>query len=201
MRCIFWNIRGIANDKSQNRFSKLINKWDPDIVGIAEPMISPDDFSKFYLQSLGMSSCFFYNTSPNRVPNIWLFWKTTVATPNLIHCSNQQLTVEIDGVLLSIIHAHCIYVNRRQLWMDLHQLSLMNLPWLILGDFNAYLSYSDKQGGHRPSTAAMSDFRDFVGSNHLMEAPCNGFHFSWWNKQVGQLKILGGYWRVLGQAL
>ncbi|KAF9616732.1 hypothetical protein IFM89_032251 [Coptis chinensis] len=46
--------------------------------------------------------------------------------------------MEIDGVLLSIIHAHCIYVNRRQLWMDLHQLSLMNLPWLILGDFNAY---------------------------------------------------------------
>ncbi|KAF9622560.1 hypothetical protein IFM89_032125 [Coptis chinensis] len=191
MRSIFWNIRGIANDKSQNRLSKLINKWDPDIVGIAEPMISPDDLSKSYLQSLGMSSCFFYNTSPNRVPNIWLFWKTTVATPNMIHCSNQQLTVEIDGVLLSIIHAHCIYVNRRQLWMDLHQLSLMNLPWLILDDFNAYLSYSDKQGGHQPSTAAMSDFRDFVGSNHLMEAPCNGFHFSWWNKQVGRLKILG----------
>ncbi|KAF9622721.1 hypothetical protein IFM89_032901 [Coptis chinensis] len=152
MRCIFWNIRGIANDKSQNRLSKLINKWDPDIVGIAEPMISPDDLSKSYLQSLGMSSCFFYNTSPNRVPNIWLFWKTTVATLNMIHCFNQQLTVEIDGVLLSIIHAHCIYVNRRQLWMDLHQLSLMNLPWLILDDFNAYLSYSDKQGGHRPST-------------------------------------------------
>ncbi|KAF9591206.1 hypothetical protein IFM89_002861 [Coptis chinensis] len=139
--------RGIANDKSQNRLSKLINKWDPDIVGIAEPMISPDDFSK--------------------------------------------ITVEVDGVLLSIIHAHCNYVNRRQLWMDLHQLSLMNLPWLILGDFNTYLSYSDKQGGHRPSTAAMSDFRDFVGSNHLMEAPCIGFHFSWWNKQVGRLKILG----------
>ncbi|KAF9620903.1 hypothetical protein IFM89_015300 [Coptis chinensis] len=183
--------RGIANDKSQNRLSKLINKWDPDIVGIAEPMISPDDFSKAYLQSLGMSSCFFSNNSLNRVPNIWLFWKTTVDTPNLLCCSNQQITVEVDGVLLSIIHAHCSYVNRRQLWMDLHQFSLMNLPWLILGDFNAYLSYSDKQGGHRPSTAAMSDFRDFIGSNHLMEAPCKGFHFSWWNKQVGRLKILG----------
>ncbi|KAF9604163.1 hypothetical protein IFM89_003287 [Coptis chinensis] len=154
-------------------------------------MISPDDFSKVYLQSLGMSSCFFFNNSLNRVPNIWLFWKTTVATPNMLCCSNQQITVEVDGVLLSIIHAHCSYVNRRQLWMDLHQLSLMNLPWLIIGDFNAYLSCSDKQGGHRPSTAAMSDFRYFVGSNHLMEAPCNGFHFSWWNKQVGRLKILG----------
>ncbi|KAF9614633.1 hypothetical protein IFM89_019610 [Coptis chinensis] len=148
-----------------------------------------------------MSSCLFYNTSQNRVPNIWLFWKTTVATPNMIHCSNQQLTVEIDGVLLSIIHVHCIYVSRRQLWYDLQQLSLSNLPWLMLGDFNAYLSYLDKQGGHRPITAVMTDFRDFVGSNHLMEVPCNGFHFSWWNKQVGRLKILGKLDRMFSNIL
>ncbi|KAF9623721.1 hypothetical protein IFM89_004274 [Coptis chinensis] len=90
MRCIFWNIRGIANDKSQNRLSKLINKWDPDIVGIAEPMISPDDFSKAYLQSLGMSSCFFSNNSPNRVPNIWLFSEDNSIYSNLLCCSNQR---------------------------------------------------------------------------------------------------------------
>ncbi|KAF9619289.1 hypothetical protein IFM89_006476 [Coptis chinensis] len=139
-----------------------ISDWAKGIIkGIAEPMISPDDFSKAYLQSLGMSSYFFSNNSLNRVPNIWLFWKTTVDTPNLLCCSNQQITVEVDGVLLSIIHAHCSYVNRRQLWMDLHQFSLMNLPWLILGDFNAYLSYSDKQGGHRPSTKSDVRFRDF----------------------------------------
>ncbi|KAF9615394.1 hypothetical protein IFM89_023045 [Coptis chinensis] len=50
--------RGIANDKTQNRLSKLINKWDPDIVGIAEPMINPRDISSAYLQSLGMSASF-----------------------------------------------------------------------------------------------------------------------------------------------
>ncbi|KAF9606065.1 hypothetical protein IFM89_023088 [Coptis chinensis] len=94
MRCIFWNIRGIANDKTQNRLSKLINKWDPDIVGIAEPMINPGDISRAYLQSLGMSASFYSNDRQNSVPNIWLLWKSTVSTPTLLQQSSQQITVE-----------------------------------------------------------------------------------------------------------
>ncbi|KAF9616544.1 hypothetical protein IFM89_030005 [Coptis chinensis] len=72
MRCIYWNIRGIANDKSQNRLSKLINKWEPEIVGIAEPMIYPNDLPISFLQSLGMSSAFYSNpnSDPNKIPNI-----------------------------------------------------------------------------------------------------------------------------------
>ncbi|KAF9619407.1 hypothetical protein IFM89_006594 [Coptis chinensis] len=85
MRCIFWNIRGIANDKTQNRLSKLINKWDPDIVGIAEPMINPGDISSAYLQSLGMSASFYSNDRFNSVPNIRLLWKSTRSTPTLLH--------------------------------------------------------------------------------------------------------------------
>ncbi|KAF9608958.1 hypothetical protein IFM89_012135 [Coptis chinensis] len=67
MRCVFWNIRGIANDKSQNRISKIINKWDPDIVGIAEPKILPQDFPINVLHSLGINSAFYSN--PNSYLN------------------------------------------------------------------------------------------------------------------------------------
>ncbi|KAF9613812.1 hypothetical protein IFM89_011981 [Coptis chinensis] len=63
MRCIYWNIRGIANDKSQNRLSKLINKWGPEIVGIAESMIYPTDLPMSFLQSLRMSSALYSNRS------------------------------------------------------------------------------------------------------------------------------------------
>ncbi|KAF9626615.1 hypothetical protein IFM89_036476, partial [Coptis chinensis] len=86
--------KGIANDKTQNRLSKLINKWDPDIVGIAEAMITPRDISSAYLQSLGMSASFYFNDRHNSVPNIWLLWKSTVSTPTLLQQSSQQITVE-----------------------------------------------------------------------------------------------------------
>ncbi|KAF9603379.1 hypothetical protein IFM89_035624 [Coptis chinensis] len=200
MRCIFWNIRGIANDKTQNRLSKLINKWDPDIVGIAEPMINPRDISSAYLQSLGMSASFYSNDRQNSAPNIWLLWKSTVSTPTLLQQSSQQITVEVEGCLITVVHAHCIYVQRRHLWNEIKQISSFNLPWLVLGDFNAYLSILEKCGGNRPTAAALNDFRDCISESQLMEIPNTGFVYTWWNKQVGRFKIMGKLGRMLCNA-
>ncbi|KAF9605482.1 hypothetical protein IFM89_017501 [Coptis chinensis] len=199
MRCIYWNIRGISNDKSQNCLSKLINKWEPDIVGIAELMIYPNDLPINFLQSLGMSSALYSNpnSDPNRVPNLWIIWKDSVSTPTMIHFSYHHITVMVDNVLITIVHAHCLYVQRRHLWLELSTINSLNLPWLILGDFNAYLSVSEKRGGNNPMAASMTDFRDFMSNNHLMEVPNSGFQLTWWNKQVGDFKILGKLDRML----
>ncbi|KAF9602111.1 hypothetical protein IFM89_025156 [Coptis chinensis] len=72
--------------------------------------------------------------------------------------------------------------------------------WLILEDFNAYLSITEKKGGHHPSTSSMNDFREFVSQNLLMEVHSSGFHLTWWNKQVGEFKIMGKLDRMLCNA-
>ncbi|KAF9624339.1 hypothetical protein IFM89_009622 [Coptis chinensis] len=36
--------------------------------------------------------------------------------------------------------------SRGELWTELQHISNANLPWLLMGDFNAYLSCSEKQG-------------------------------------------------------
>ncbi|KAF9603845.1 hypothetical protein IFM89_038028 [Coptis chinensis] len=97
--------RGIGNDKSQNRLAKLINKWEPDILGIAEPKINPQDMPMSFLQSYGMSTTFHYNSGRSQIPNLWLFWKSSINPPNLLHCSQQHLTVEVEGSIITIIHA------------------------------------------------------------------------------------------------
>ncbi|KAF9590944.1 hypothetical protein IFM89_000489 [Coptis chinensis] len=43
----------------------------------------------------------------------------------------------------------------------------------------------------------MNDFRDFMNNNQLMEVPNSGFQLTWWNKQVGDFKILGKLDRML----
>ncbi|KAF9590368.1 hypothetical protein IFM89_033894 [Coptis chinensis] len=191
--------KGIANDKSQNRLSKLINKWEPEIVGIAEPMIYPTDLPMSFLQSLGISSAFYSNPSsdPKRTPNLWLLWKDSISAPTMIHFSNQHITVMVDNVLITIVHAHCLYVQRRLLWLELSTINSSNLPWLILGDFNVYLSVSEKRGGNNPTATSMTDFRDFMNNNQLIEVPNSGFQLTWWNKQVGEFKILGKLDRML----
>ncbi|KAF9602593.1 hypothetical protein IFM89_030199 [Coptis chinensis] len=44
-------------------------------------------------------------------------------------------------------------------------------------------SVIEKKGGLQPTNAAMTDFRDAVSHNHLIEASSTGFHFTWTNKQ------------------
>ncbi|KAF9590975.1 hypothetical protein IFM89_000520, partial [Coptis chinensis] len=175
--------RSIWKEGELKNRHRLINKWDPDILGIAEPKINPQEMSMVFLQSHGLSTKFHHNSRQCQVPNLWLFWKSTISPPNLLHCSQQQLTVEVEGALITIIHAHCIYIQRRQLWTELQQIRTANIPWLLLGDFNAYLSDSEKQGGNKPSAVAMNDFRECVSNSHLMEVPSKGFLHTWWNKQ------------------
>ncbi|KAF9612711.1 hypothetical protein IFM89_003253 [Coptis chinensis] len=165
-------------------------------------MINPNDLPINFLQSLGMSNTLYSNPSsdPNRVPNLWLIWKDSVPTPTMIHFSNQHITVMVDNVLITIVHAHCLYVQRRHLWLELSTINLINLPWLILEDFNAYLSVSKKRGGNNHTAASMKDFRDFMSNNQLMEVPNSGFQLTWWNKQVGEFKILGKLDRMLCNA-
>ncbi|KAF9607732.1 hypothetical protein IFM89_000079 [Coptis chinensis] len=161
-----------------------------------------NDLPISFLQSLGMSSDFYSNPSsdPNRVPNLWLIWKDSISAPTMIDYSNQHITVMVDRVLITIVHAHSLYVQRRHLWLELSTINSLNLPWLILGDFNAYLSVSEKRGGNNPTTTSMNDFRDFMKNNQLMEVSNSGFHLTWWNKQVREFKILGKLDRMLCNA-
>lgn len=60
----------------------------------------------------------------------------------------------------------------------------MDLPWLLLGDFNSPLSPADKQGGIDVTTYATSDFRDFVmtaGVEDLHSIVCQ---FTWTNGRI-----------------
>ncbi|KAF9593798.1 hypothetical protein IFM89_025507 [Coptis chinensis] len=82
-----------------------------------------------------------------------------------------------------------LYIRRRPLWHELSNMNPNNLPWLVMGDFNAYLSVTEKKGGLQPTNAAMADFRDAVSHNHLIEASSTGFLFTWTNKQKGNKRI------------
>ncbi|KAF9619067.1 hypothetical protein IFM89_005081 [Coptis chinensis] len=121
-------------------------------------------------------------------------------TPTLVYFSNQHITVEVENVLITIVHAHCTSVQRRQLWLELSNINPLNLSWLIMGNFNAYLSISEKKEGNNPTSSSMNDFKNFISNNQLMEVPSSGYQLTWWNKQVGRFKILGKIDRMLCNA-
>ena len=62
-----------------------------------------------------------------------------------------HVIVEVNSTtsfFLSAIYASTRFRNRKLLWNDLHQISKnVNMPWLVVGDFNEVLCQSEKWGG------------------------------------------------------
>ncbi|KAF9621416.1 hypothetical protein IFM89_020938 [Coptis chinensis] len=182
---------GISNEKTINRLSKLIKDHDPDFIGIAAPLVDPNQFHLHFFTNLGYSASLHVNQHPSHCQNILFLWKSNIPAPNLIVQSPQQITVEVNGCLITIVHAYSLYTGRRQLWRELTLINQSNLPWLLIGDFNTYLSPTEKRGGLCPSNRAMTEFREVLNHNMMLEAPNKGYHFTWCNRQLGSSRTWG----------
>ncbi|XP_039020242.1 uncharacterized protein LOC120152010 [Hibiscus syriacus] len=73
---------------------------------------------------------------------------------------------------------------RRHLWNQLISLDIVNLPWLVGGDFNIILNTEESSGSINSSTLAdISDFRSCVENLGVFDHPFTGPLLTWSNKQ------------------
>ncbi|XP_026410271.1 uncharacterized protein LOC113305452 [Papaver somniferum] len=70
------------------------------------------------------------------------------------------------------------------------KISLMNLPWLVIGYFNTVLSTEEKKGGRSPFGVEMQDFHNCINTCSLIQAPTTGLHFTWCNNIAGNKRIV-----------
>jgi hypothetical protein len=70
MKCIFWNIRGLANSPSKLALKRLILKNKPSFVFIAEPWMDVNSFPQTWLRRLNLK-VFAVNNRGNLLPNLW----------------------------------------------------------------------------------------------------------------------------------
>ncbi|XP_026429214.1 uncharacterized protein LOC113325192 [Papaver somniferum] len=131
-----------------------------------------------------------HNSCQGNKGNIWLFWNKCIAQPQVISVSSQMIIVSVGDALISGVHAHIKVVQKRFLWYEMHLISDLNRPWIILGDFNAVISQDEKVGGRLPNRTRMLDFNECINQCELLPAPKNGLQFSWSNCQHGNKRIL-----------
>ncbi|XP_072087679.1 uncharacterized protein [Arachis hypogaea] len=83
--------------------------------------------------------------------------------------------------LLSAIYGSPQRPNRRSLWISLHSLAAnINLPWCILGDFNALLHDYERQGStHSANSEACSDFQSCISDCGLVDLGYMDWPFIW----------------------
>ena len=72
------------------------------------------------------------------------------------------------------------YNERNKLWDLLESISRrLQAPWILLGNFSAYLNLLEKLRGRQPNQASMRRFVEFVNKCNLMDIGFQGPKFTW----------------------
>ncbi|KAL9684497.1 hypothetical protein QQ045_021937 [Rhodiola kirilowii] len=126
---------------------------------------------------------------------------------NLVYCEELDILVhpvEVtcdrsdDLLVCSFVYASIDHRIRAKLWDELKMISQqIQKPWIIVGDFNAITSWSEKRGGNRKLGRSITDFNDFMANVGVSDAGYTGSPFTWSNNQSGNSRI----WLRLDRAL
>lgn len=105
-------------------------------------------------------------------------------TSQYIHCDVQAC----DGSFqfyTTFVYGSNNYIERQELWSHSHQMQSSS-PWVVMGDFNAIKTPSEKVGGDRSWPPWMDDFGNCPISAELEDLRYSGCQFTWSNGQEGK---------------
>ncbi|KZV47116.1 hypothetical protein F511_21072 [Dorcoceras hygrometricum] len=134
---------------------------------------------------------FIHNFSCNGNGRILLLWKNSTVKIELIGMDEQILHVSVcclasgfNFVLSSVYGLHTI-VHRRPLWENLKSFGQnLDLPWLLIGDFNNVVSPDEKIGGLAVTNHELRDITDCISHLELVDTQHVGCYFTWTNNVV-----------------
>ena len=159
-----WNIRGLNKSLKQNGILNHVKKNKVAIMGILETKIRKHrmmEIVKNRFKSWEMANNFQH--SPNgRIMIIWKKDKVDLeikdSNAQAIHCLVTCKSTS-NKFYFSFVHGLNKLVERRNLWRNLCRFnSFIDLPWLLLGDFNVVLKGEEKSNGLPATQYEMSDF-------------------------------------------
>lgn len=186
-----WNARGVGNRGTSAHIKDLCFNHKIEVLVIIEPKISAARLDQLALY-WGFDNSMHGDLINN---HIWVCWSKDIHVENPTW-THQHITVTIfhdnipDKICYSFIHASCSLIERQLLWDDLSILHGSKTdPWILMGDFNAFLSWDEKQGGNKDDPRSMLAFNDFITLNNLFDAGYSGNDFTWSNNQSGSNRI------------
>ncbi|XP_039058910.1 uncharacterized protein LOC120202561 [Hibiscus syriacus] len=118
---------------------------------------------------------------------IWVLWHKYLAC-SVIPAYDQSVSIKgsFEGQSFCVTAVYGLNDGnaRRHLWNQLISLDIVNLPWLIGGDFNIILNLEESSGSINASTLAdISDFQRCVENLGVFDHPFTGPLLTWSNKQ------------------
>jgi len=181
MKCLYWNVRGLATSPSRLALKNLISLHKPHFLIISEPWLLFEHFPRNWFYRLNFK-LFAHNDRGPLDPNLWCLCLNNIH-PNIISITDQHvsfsLTLNNITFCMLAIYASTNYIHRRQLWQTLENLnSQTNLPWCSIGDFNTILGSHEHRGASLPARGPMNDFFVWSDSNNFFHLPTRGAQYT-----------------------
>ncbi|KAK4380971.1 hypothetical protein Sango_3012900 [Sesamum angolense] len=177
MRIGFWNVRGFNRPLKHNGVAHLIKNNQLCLLGILETKLTTSAIARIINRTFP-GWCQTNNFDVIVGGRILIIWNPAVIdlvpediSPQMIHCRVKNKSSQLS-FYISFIYGLYTVVHRRSMWDKLLELGQpMNMPWLILGDFNCVKSATEKQLGATPTWYELKDFADCCLSRGLNDAP------------------------------
>ncbi|XP_028788193.1 uncharacterized protein LOC114744170 [Neltuma alba] len=162
----------------------IVKKFQVDILCLEEPRVSGKRADSV-VKRLGFSHWIRVEAS-GYSGGIWLLWNNTEFSVTYICSSAQFIHCKVsnrsnpNGELITFVYGETNTTGRMMLWDSLRLIAgTVTEPWLVCGDFNAYMSPGDKEGGSRPNEAVMTPFRECIADCGLVKCETRGDKFTW----------------------
>ncbi|KZV58768.1 hypothetical protein F511_13897 [Dorcoceras hygrometricum] len=123
---------------------------------------------------------------------ILIFWNNATVGVDTLDMDDQLLHASIKCLisgrqfLLTCIYGLHSIQHRKPLWDKLKMVGQqqINLPWIILGDFNSVLTPDEKHGGLLVTNREIRDLSDCVAFLELYDTQHVGCFYTWSNNTV-----------------
>lgn len=177
-----WNVRGLNSPLKQHEVVHLMKKNKVDVCGLLESKMLPSKVAAMHSFRLKHWK-FLTNASGSSLAHIVVPWNPSTVQVDLVGSSSQGLHVIVFNLVSQIrFHVSFVYglhtiVARRALSDSLCSWSPPG-PWMVLGDFNSFLSQDDKLNGSAVSMYEIADFNKCCLDLGLYDLNYTGCHFT-----------------------
>ncbi|XP_057419026.1 uncharacterized protein LOC130713258 [Lotus japonicus] len=189
MNIVSWNIRGAAARGVSLMLRDLVHRHSVSCLAVLEPRISGPralsiirslEFQGVHVEdAIGFSG------------GIWILWDTSILDIHVLRSHRQFVHTKVriigtsQAAFVTFVYGSPQASLRAELWEALPSL-LPNhdAPWMVLGDFNAYLEASDKAGGGALNLPSMQRFQSCLTACGLFDMGFKGPPFTWEGRGV-----------------
>jgi mannosylglycoprotein endo-beta-mannosidase len=190
---LYWNIRGINDDRKWDAVKSKINESGCDILCLQETKREVCDvlFVKNFCHSR-MDDFVFLPSAGNSGGSL-IAWNSSKFDGQLIFQNNFAQPLEFscnlsgENWILTNIYAPCTSEGKLSFLNWFKNIDMpIDTKWLIVGDFNLMRS-PDNRNKHGGNLQEMFAFNEAISKLRLVELPLKGCKFTWTNKQHSPL--------------